>query len=241
MKFAHMEKTSLLDYPGRVSTVLFTVGCNFRCPFCYNRKLVIPDEYPEANTLLDEEYVLRVLERRKKYIDAVAITGGEPLMHEDIIIFLSELRKREFSIKIDTNGSFPERLGQIIDKGLVDYVAMDIKNSPERYNESCGINVNIDDIKRSISILKEKSKQGKIDYEFKTTLVPGLHTIEDLKNMHELIGDDCKRLFLQPFRNDVPLINPEYNKKNSLNDAELEAFHEAAKGLCKEVSVRRYF
>ena len=188
MKFAHIEKTSLLDYPNRISTVLFTVGCNFRCPFCYNRRLVLPEEFPSENTLLDDEYVLKVLEKRKRYIDAVAITGGEPLLHEEIIDFLSKLKENGFHVKIDTNGSFPERLKNIIDNHLVDYIAMDIKNSPDRYPESIGVDVDLDRIKKSIECIKSMAEKGVIDYEFRVTVVPGLHTVEDVSAMFKWIG-----------------------------------------------------
>lgn len=238
MYFAHMEKTSLLDFPGRICSLLYTIGCNFRCPFCYNRSLVLPEEYPPKNLWLDEDYVISVLEERKRYIRALAITGGEPLLHPEIIPFFRRVRERGFAIKIDTNGTFPDRLKEILDEGLVDYVAMDVKNSPKRYSETTGVDVDLSKVERSIKILKESG----IDHEFRTTLVPGLHTVEDLKEMVDWMGG-CRKLILQPYRNDMPLINPEFNKKVLLTDEEVSAFKRGVEetGLCDEVIVRSYY
>jgi len=245
MQFAYIEKTSLLDYPGKVCSVLFTVGCSFRCPFCYNRNLVLPEEYP-AGDKWSEGYAIDLLNKRKKYVDAVTITGGEPLMHEKLVPFLKRLKENGFNVKIDTNGSQPERLKEIIDNKLADYIAMDLKNCAEKYKETSGSDINPEIIKRSADMIMGSG----IDYEFRVTLVPGLHTIEDLEAMMKWISGNSgvgpatqpvKRIYLQPFRNDVPLINSEYNLKPLFKDNEIDAFQKALDPFCKEVKVRKYY
>ncbi len=184
-----MEKFSLVDYEGKVACTLWTAKCNFRCPFCHNSSLVdgvLPDEIPE-------EDIFEYLEKRKNILDGVCVTGGEPTLNRDLPQFLKRIKDYGYQIKLDTNGTNPDMLEEIFDKNLVDYVAMDIKNSPEKYYLTAGREPDFDKIKRSIQLIKTK-----VDYEFRTTLVSELHEESDLKGMGELVGE-VKRFYLQKF------------------------------------------
>ena len=165
MLISGLQKLTLLDYPGLVACTVFTGGCNFRCPFCHNAPLVLPEELAHDT---DEEQVLSFLKKRVGVLDGVAITGGEPLLHSDIGAFLEKVRALGFRIKLDTNGSFPDRLMDIVRAGLVDRVAMDIKNSPELYAKTAGVDrLDLGAIERS----KDFLLSGSVDYEFRTTVV----------------------------------------------------------------------
>lgn len=192
MNIQGIQKLTLLDYPGKMACVLFTAGCNLRCPFCHNSRLVVN---PEKESEYGEEEILAFLEKRQGILDGVVITGGEPLLQKDISDFIVKIRELGYSVKLDTNGTFPEKLRELIDKGLVDYVAMDIKNSPELYAETVGVTgFDISRIKESISILLE----GKVDYEFRTTVVREFHSVFGMDNIGKLIKG-AKRHFLQAF------------------------------------------
>src|SRR5512135_2551299 len=171
MKFSGLQKISLADYPNKVASVLFTPGCNLRCGFCHNWRIVTDPKPP----FLQEAQALEILEKRKHYVDAVVVTGGEPCMHKELPRFLSKLKERGFMVKLDTNGCFPEVLEECL--GNIDYVAMDVKTSLDNYRL-----LGVEDTKsivRSIEMLKT----GKIPYEFRTTVVPGLITAEDVVNI----------------------------------------------------------
>ncbi len=183
---------TLLDYPGRVACTVFTGGCNFRCPFCHNALLVTQlneaEDYPE-----DE--ILSFLKKRTGLLDGVAVTGGEPLINDEIIDFISKVKSLGFSVKVDTNGSFPDRLEYIIKEKLADYVAVDIKNSKPLYAETVGLeSFDIKPVERSVEILMS----GDIDYEFRTTVVKKFHTVQSIKDAAEWIRG-AKRYFLQNF------------------------------------------
>lgn len=192
MKAYGLQKMTLLDFPGKVACTVFTGGCNLRCPFCHNAGLVTDIDDTAVYT---EEEILKFLSGRKGLLDGVAITGGEPLLQPDIIDFIKKVRNLGFAVKLDTNGTFPDKLREIIDGGLVDYVAMDIKNSPEKYADTVGIkNFDVSNIKKSISILLE----NKVPYEFRTTVVKQFHTTESIKGAAGMIKGASK-YFLQNF------------------------------------------
>ena len=175
MKFSGLQKISLIDYPSKVASVLFTPGCNLRCGFCHNWRIAVDPQPP----FLQEATALEMLESRKKYVDAVVISGGEPCIHKELPKFLAKLKDRGFSVKLDTNGCFPDVLEECL--GYVDYVAMDVKTSPEKYRrlgstETTGL-------LRTVEILKT----GKVPYEFRTTLVPDLVTSKDMTCIGELV------------------------------------------------------
>lgn len=191
MIFGGFQKLTLLDFPGRVACTLFTVGCNFYCPFCHNPFLVDG----QGHEKIDESDVLNYLKKRQGILEGVCITGGEPLMHQSVEDFMKNVKDLGYLIKLDTNGSYPDRLETLVRNGLVDYVAMDIKNSMEKYPVTSGYDkLNIESIRRSIKFLMSSG----IDYEFRTTVVSGLHTVDDIREIAlEIKG--AKRYFIQNF------------------------------------------
>ena len=190
MVFGGFQKLTLLDFPGVLSCIAFTNGCNFRCPFCHNASLVRKD----GNGTIEDIEILEFLKKRKGVLEGICISGGEPLMHSEIKDFLIKVKMLGYKVKLDTNGSYPERLKELCSLGLVDYVAMDIKNSFDKYADTAGCDVPIDNIKKSMEFLLG----GSIDYEFRTTLVKELHTIEDMENIANEIKN-AKRYYLQNF------------------------------------------
>lgn len=187
--FCGIEKLSLVDFDGYISCTLFTSGCNYRCPFCHNSPLI--KEQPS----LQMEEILNYLSVRKKMLDAVVITGGEPTLHKDLPIVIKQIKDLGYIIKLDTNGTNPKMLKELIDKKLIDYVAMDIKASSNCYSLVTGvINPLLDNIKESINILKTSN----INFEFRTTLVKEFHTLDSINEMKELVSG-AKKLYLQKF------------------------------------------
>ena len=187
--FCGIEKLSLVDFDGYISCTLFTSGCNYRCPFCHNSPLI--EEQPS----LKMEEILNYLSVRKKMLDAVVITGGEPTLHKELPSVLKQIKDLGYIIKLDTNGTNPKMLKELIDKKLIDYVAMDIKASSNCYSLVTGvINPFLDNIKESINILKTSD----INFEFRTTLVKEFHSLDSIKEMKELVSGS-KKLYLQKF------------------------------------------
>jgi pyruvate formate lyase activating enzyme len=185
MKFSGLQKVSLIDYPNKVASVLFTPGCNLRCPFCHNWRIAVDPKPP----FLQEAVALRILESRKKYVDAVVVTGGEPTMHKELPKFLAKLKARGFLVKLDTNGFYPEVLEECLQS--VDYVALDVKTSLEKYKQlgtkdTAGL-------MRTVEILKT----GKVPYEFRTTAVPEFVTAEDVKCIGEMVKGAKTHAFQQ--------------------------------------------
>lgn len=192
MKILGLQKLSLLDYPGKVACTVFTGGCNFRCPFCHNGDLVTGEGEPPR---ISEEEVLAFLRKRRGVLEGVAITGGEPLLHPDLPDFLREVRALGYPVKLDTNGYLPDRLKAVVGAGLADTVAMDVKNSPERYAETAGLpSVDLSRIEESMDYLMNCGA----DYEFRTTVVKELHGAEDIRAIARRIGG-AKKYFLQAF------------------------------------------
>ncbi|MBQ0083763.1 MAG: anaerobic ribonucleoside-triphosphate reductase activating protein [Clostridiales bacterium] len=197
-----LQKMTLLDFPGHVACTIFTAGCNFRCPFCHNASLVegIAETPPYT-----EQDIFDFLSKRKGLLEGVAITGGEPLVQKDIEQFIRKIRDMGFLIKLDTNGSFPEKLKDLIDKKLVDYVAMDIKNCKEKYPLTAGAGEDIiPKIDASIKILLE----NKVDYEFRTTVSEQYHSTQDIEKAAEWIKG-AKRYFLQVFTDSGDILSDE--------------------------------
>ncbi len=185
MKFIGLQKTSLVDYPNKVSSVLFTPGCNLRCGFCHNWRIVVDPKPP----FLQEAQALEILEKRKRYVDAVVVTGGEPCMHKELPKFLAKLKERGFLVKLDTNGCYPNVLEECL--GSVDYVAMDVKTSIEKYKQLGAADASA--VVRSVEMLKT----GKVSYEFRTTVVPDLVTVEDIVSIGELVKGAKTHAFQQ--------------------------------------------
>ena len=198
MKIQGLQKMTLLDFPGKVACTVFLGGCDFRCPFCHNGELLDGT----APAVMDDAELLKFLKGRRGLLDGVAITGGEPLLRKDLPELLRAIRDLGFAVKVDTNGNHPEALEGLLKEGLVDYIAMDIKNSPEKYALTAGVkSLDIAPIRRSISTLMESS----LPYEFRTTVVDELHAAEDFEAIGQWISG-AKAYFLQPFtdRDSVP-------------------------------------
>lgn len=229
MFISGLQKLTLLDYPGQVACTVFTGGCNFRCPFCHNASLVLPEQLVQDT---DEEQVLSFLKKRVGVLDGVAVTGGEPLLHKDIGAFLSRIKALGYRIKLDTNGSFPELLMELVRDGLVDRVAMDIKNAPELYARTVGLDkLELAPIERS----KDFLLTGAVDYEFRTTVVKGLHTQESLRGAARWI-EGAKEYYLQQFKDSGNVLDIE--GLGAFNEKEMHALAEGLRNLVPSVQVR---
>ena len=207
MKILGLQKLTLLDYPGKIACTVFLGGCNFRCPFCHNGSLVLPEKMGES---ISGEELLSFLDSRVGRLQGVCVSGGEPTLHSDLPELLSEIKARGFSVKLDTNGTNPEMLLGLINDGLVDYVAMDIKNSPEKYALTVGMKnaecrTQNAEWFQSVCQSSEILMQGRVDFEFRTTLIKELHTADDMRSIGEWLHGD-EKLFLQTYREDGDLI-----------------------------------
>jgi len=200
-----LQKLTLIDFPGRLAATIFLTGCNFRCPFCYSSELVLPEKIKKQPKISQKE-LFKFLKERKKLIDGVVICGGEPVISKGLIPLIKKIKKMGFLVKLDTNGSNPEMLKKLIDSELIDYVAMDIKGPKENYSKFTGVKVDIKKIQKSIDILKA----GKIEAEFRSTIVPSLHAREDVIAMAKWIRG-AKKYYLQNFRPEKT-IDPKFEK-----------------------------
>ena len=227
MRFG-LRKLTLLDYPGVIACTVFTCGCNFRCPFCHNPVLV-------TGKMDDLEYsfaeILEFLEFRGKRLDAVCITGGEPLMHEDSMLLAQAAKALGYRVKLDTNGSYPERLKELVAENAVDFVAMDIKNSPEKYALTSGIK-NWEKVRESVDFLKS----GQVDYEFRTTVTGNLHERADFVSIGKWLAG-AKRYFLQGFK-DSGMILAGDAAPFEVTDAALETFLETVRVFVPAAAIR---
>lgn len=187
-----MQKLTLLDYPGNVACLIFTQGCNFRCPFCHNSGLLDMNNNCEK---IDEKEVFKYLEKRRGLLDGLCISGGEPLLQKDIEDFIRKVKDLGYKVKLDTNGSSPKKLKQLIEDGLIDYVAMDIKNDFLNYDKTAGMCTNIDNIKKSIEIIENSN----IEYEFRTTIVKQFHDVGKLEKIIQYIGPNA-RYYIQNYQ-----------------------------------------
>jgi pyruvate formate lyase activating enzyme len=202
MKIGGLQKISLLDYPNKISAIIWTAGCNLHCPYCYNKQL-----FSKNIKIINEQEILLFLKRRKGKLEALSITGGEPLLQEDISNFLNKVKTLDYDIKIDTNGTYPKRLKNLIDKNLIDYISMDIKAPKKKYNKLCGKKININDIQESINLIKNFSKES----EFKTTIIPNLLEKDDIIEIANWIKGSNK-FYLQQFKNELPLLSKKLEK-----------------------------
>ncbi len=228
MKIAGIQKLSLLDYPDKTCATVFFAGCNFRCPFCHNSRLVIDPAEAEE---ISEEDILAFLGKRQELLDGVCITGGEPLIQPGIEDFIKKVRGLGFEIKLDTNGYFPDRLAALLSSGTVDFVAMDIKNSLPRYAATAGVpGLDTDIIKRSIDIIKESG----VPYEFRTTVVRELHTKDDIIEIAKWLSG-AKRYALQSFKDSGEVIQ---EGLSAYSDDEIAAFAEQIKPFFGEVIIK---
>ncbi len=229
MLIGGLQKFSLIDYPGKLCAIIFAQGCNFRCPYCHNPELVLPEQFTPS---LSEEEIFSFLDRRKKQLEAVEVTGGEPTLQPDLLSFLAKIKNKGFSVKLDTNGSFPEIIREAIQRGVVDYLAMDVKAPLERYQEVTRSKIDPQKVKETVEIIMKSC----LDYEFRTTIVKSQLSPEDFLKIAQLIKG-AKLYVLQNF---VPIktLDPLFQKEGSCGEEELEKIREQIAPYVKKCLVR---
>ena len=228
MKIKGLQKLTLLDFPGEIAATVFTGGCNLRCRFCHNASLVLPDRFGED---IDEEELFRFLDSRRGKLGGVCISGGEPTLWSDLPDFIAKVRAMGFKIKLDTNGTRPDVIEGLISRGLLDYIAMDIKNSASLYPLTVGIaDFDTSVIEKSIAVIRTSG----IEHEFRTTLVAGLHTPESISAIAEMISFD-EKYFLQKFVDSGDLIEDGYT---ALREAETKKIFELVREKIPTVTLR---
>jgi len=225
MIIAGIQKTTLIDYPGKIACIVFLAGCNFRCPWCYSAELVLPLKIMAQPRFLEKEF-FDFLRGRQGQLDGVVICGGEPTVNKDLPQFIEKIKNLGFPVKLDTNGSNPQMLKDLIDTKLIDYVAMDIKSSPNNpaYTNLLGEGVKLEDIQKSVEILKN----GSLDFEFRTTVVNTVHAKEEFTEIAQWIGGPNVKYYLQSFRAEKT-IDPAFEKVRPFEDKFL-------KEIAKEIS-----
>lgn len=240
-----LQKFSLLDYPEHLSAIIFTFGCNFRCQYCYNPMLVRPKSVDKLSDKpqngegeggsqnISEDDLFSFLASRKGKLDAVVITGGEPTLHKDLPNFIKRIRDMGFKVKLDTNGTNPDMIEELYAERFLDYCAMDLKASPERYDLVTGVQPDLEKIKKSITIIKESG----LPYEFRTTMVPGLVGESDIQGIGELIKP-AHKWYLQKFISDADLVNSSFRNVRSFTDKEMEHFCSLARQYADDCGFR---
>lgn len=232
MHIKHIEKTTFVDYPGKIACTIFLYGCPFRCGFCYNPSLVLKEETPN----LSQEEILDFLKKRVGLIEGVCFTGGEPLMTLEID-FLEKIKAFGYSIKIDTNGSYPEKLKEIINKKLVDYIAMDIKGPKENYQEIVGVIFPMNRLEESIKVVSKFP-----NYEFRTTIIENIHTKEKVESMLKwvktLINGKIKNFSLQGFKNHGNFVDDKFKTEKNTSEEYLKELKEIAEKYSEIVNVK---
>ncbi|MCX8082769.1 MAG: anaerobic ribonucleoside-triphosphate reductase activating protein [bacterium] len=229
MKIGALHKTSLIEFPGCISCIIFIQGCNFRCPYCHNPELVLPEKFVPP---LSTSEVMDFLIKRRKYLEGVVITGGEPCSDNDLIPFIKILKEMGYAIKIDTNGSFPDVLEKIFKENIVDYIAMDVKGPPEKYSKIAGVEVDMGKIKDSIFLIMK----GKVPYEFRTTVVKEMLDIDDFEGIGKLI-QGAELFYLQHFR-PSKAVDPVALSYHTYSDTEFEEIRRIMLKYVKRCEVR---
>lgn len=229
MKFGGVQKLTLIDYPDKTAMTLFTIGCNFRCQFCYNTSLVLPRK---NISVFSQKQILELIEKRKNFIDAVCITGGEPTLHKDLPSFIEKVKSLDLLVKLDTNGTNPQMLKDLVNARLIDYVAMDIKAPLEKYEQVVNCKVDLKKIKQTIKFLLS----DKVDYEFRTTIMPKLFTLDDIITISEQLSG-AKRYYLQKFQRKDKYVNKDF-KSGRFTHKELEEILKKIKKYFKICEIR---
>ncbi|MEE3398550.1 MAG: anaerobic ribonucleoside-triphosphate reductase activating protein [Eubacterium sp.] len=227
MQIHGLQKMTLLDFPGKVACTVFLGGCDFRCPFCHNWDILDPS----TPVIMEEDEFYKFLDKREGLLDGVAITGGEPLLRTGMVDFIKGIRSRGFLVKLDTNGNHPDRLKELVSEGLLDYVAVDVKNNKERYGETVGIPMlDISKIEETISFLLE----GNVPYEFRTTVLRQFHDADSFKGIAEWI-EGAEHYFIQSFvdRETVP-----FSGLEAYSPEELEEFKKLVEPHVKHIDIR---
>jgi len=230
MNIRGLSKTSLVDYPGRICAVVFTSGCNMRCPFCHNPELALGGENLEQ---ISSDEILRFLEKRRGLIDGITITGGEPSLQPDLQEFMKKVKEAGLLVKLDSNGLNPGVISGIVKQGLADYFAIDVKSSPAKYSLATGVNADWKKVRESIEIIRSSG----IDYEIRTTCVPGFVTLEDMAGIGEVSGH-VKSYYLQQFVNHNPMIDPALNSVSPYPVEYLEKMQSAASPYSERCVIR---
>jgi pyruvate formate lyase activating enzyme len=223
-----LEKTTLIDYPEKVACTIFIFGCNLRCPYCHNPELVVEDSTPE----IDQEEILKFLEERKDFLDGVCITGGEPTIHKNLPDFLKKIKQLGFSIKLDTNGTDPDAVEQLIKDRLIDYMAMDIKAPLEKYEKIVKAKVDLEKIKKSVEIIRNSG----LDYEFRMTVPPDFFDENDFVKIGKWLKG-AKRFYLQQFRG-IKTLDKKFVGKKPVSKEELERFCNVLKPFFEHCEIR---
>ena len=228
MEISGLQKTTLLDYPGRVACTVFLAGCNLRCPFCHNASLVLPEAFSAPQ--ISEDALFSFLQKRRGKLDGVCVTGGEPTLQRDLPELLRNIRSLGFLTKLDTNGSHPRVLRGLLEEGLLDYVAMDIKNCPDRYCETCGGVDCLAAVEESVTLLK----QSTLDYEFRTTVSHPLHRVEDFAAIGAWL-QGARHYYLQQFQDSGHLVG---TGCTPFTPEEMEAARRAAAVCLPQTTIR---
>ncbi len=238
MQIGGLQKLTLIDYPKHLSALVFTQGCNFRCHYCYNPKLVLsPDSLPDKEnqemTYISNNDFFDFLKKRKGFLDAVTITGGEPTIHTDLPNFCTSIKNLGYLIKLDTNGSNPEMVENLIKDKLVDYLAMDIKAPWDKYEKVIGVRIDIQKLKQTVKVIMEKA----LDYEFRTTVIPEFLDKDDIKTIAEQIRG-AKHYYLQQFKPNIDLVDPKAEKITPYKPEILKEMCYLIKDNFKECKIR---
>ncbi len=234
MLLGGLQKMTLIDYPGKIGATVFTVGCNFRCSFCHNPELVLSSQFmvsPNDDTL--EREFFEFLKTRQGKLDGVCITGGEPTLQPDLIEFIAKIKKMGFAVKLDSNGTRPDILQELFKKKLVDYVAMDIKASLNNYQKICGVKIDLERIKLSTDLIRNSG----LDYEFRTTVVPGLHSVEEFKDVAKWLAGSQKYI-IQKYADNGKILDETLTEKISGKKIDLDKIKKIMEATIEDVSVR---
>ncbi len=226
------QKLTLIDYPGKLATTVFTVGCSFRCPFCHNPELVLSSQFT-VHSGLEKEF-LDFLKKRQGKLEGVCITGGEPTIQPDLVEFIQKIKKLGFAVKLDTNGTRPDMLKKLLDLKLLDFIAMDIKNQLKYYDKTTGTKkVDKTRIKLSVDLIRN----SRVPYEFRTTVVPGIHTEEDFVAIAKWIGG-AQNYYLQEYR-ELKILDPKLKKKTKGKKIDLEKIKKKIQASFGQVGIRK--
>ncbi|MBI5754846.1 anaerobic ribonucleoside-triphosphate reductase activating protein [Candidatus Peregrinibacteria bacterium] len=232
MRISGFQKLTLLDYPGHISALIFTTGCNMRCPFCYNAEMVLPEKIAAYKHFIEEKEVLKVLQTRKDFLEGVVISGGEPTLQPDLRNFIIKIKGLGLKVKLDTNGLRPSILEKLFKERLLDFVAMDIKASLEKYTEVANVPIDTKKIQKSIGLIMESG----IDYEFRSTIIPKFHSAQEMEKMARLIAG-ARHYALQRFM-PVHTLDPAMATEKPYSESEIKMFATIAQKHVKKIELR---